>query len=130
MIAIEIIICLATGFFLGCVFYGGLWMTVRRLATARHPAGLAMGSRVMFTGPYGVREDGTWQEWLLARPEDLALAPDARPAASVQLRVGSFVWSHTHPVPPADTNVRPAEMVSVTVIEPDADGPAFVTLSW
>ena len=38
---------------------------------------LAMGSRVMFTGPYGVREDGAWQEWLLARPEDLALAPDA-----------------------------------------------------
>jgi threonine dehydrogenase-like Zn-dependent dehydrogenase len=26
-------------------------------------SGLAVGSRVMFTGPYGVREDGTWQEW-------------------------------------------------------------------
>ena len=26
-----------------------------------------------FTGPYGVRENGAWQEWLLARPEDLAL---------------------------------------------------------
>ncbi len=31
----------------------------------------------MFTGPYGVRENGAWQEWLLARPEDLASAPDA-----------------------------------------------------
>jgi NADPH:quinone reductase-like Zn-dependent oxidoreductase len=31
----------------------------------------------MFTGPYGVRENGAWQEWLLARPEDLALVPDA-----------------------------------------------------
>jgi NADPH2:quinone reductase len=40
-------------------------------------SGLAVGSRVMFTGPYGVRESGAWEEWLLARPEDLALAPDA-----------------------------------------------------
>ncbi|GAB7548616.1 quinone oxidoreductase family protein [Cupriavidus sp. 8B] len=39
-------------------------------------SGLAVGSRVMFTGPYGVREHGTWQEWLLVRPEDLALVPD------------------------------------------------------
>src|ERR1700674_2793013 len=31
----------------------------------------------MFTGPYGVRENGAWQEWLLARPEDLAVVPDA-----------------------------------------------------
>ena len=40
-------------------------------------SGLAVGSRVMFTGPYGVGENGAWQEWLLARPEDLALLPDA-----------------------------------------------------
>jgi NADPH2:quinone reductase len=40
-------------------------------------SGLAVGSRVMFTGPYGVRENGAWQEWLLARPEDLAFVPDA-----------------------------------------------------
>ena len=40
-------------------------------------SGLAVGSRVMFTGPYGVRENGAWQEWLLARPEHLALVPDA-----------------------------------------------------
>jgi NADPH2:quinone reductase len=40
-------------------------------------SGLAVGSRVMFTGPYGVRENGAWQEWLLPRPEDLAVAPDA-----------------------------------------------------
>src|SRR5258706_3001662 len=39
--------------------------------------GLAVGSRVMFTGSYGVRENGAWQEWLLARPEDLAFVPDA-----------------------------------------------------
>jgi NADPH:quinone reductase-like Zn-dependent oxidoreductase len=40
-------------------------------------SGLAVGSRVMFTGPYGVRENGAWQEWLLARPDDLAYVPDA-----------------------------------------------------
>src|ERR1700731_1325972 len=40
-------------------------------------SGLAVGSRVMFTGPYGVRENGAWQEWLLAKPEDLAFVPDA-----------------------------------------------------
>lgn len=28
-------------------------------------SGLVEGSRVMFTGPYGVAENGTWQEWLL-----------------------------------------------------------------
>jgi NADPH2:quinone reductase len=38
--------------------------------------GLAVGSRVMFTGPYGVAENGTWQERLLVRPEHLALVPD------------------------------------------------------
>src|ERR1700726_1555297 len=37
--------------------------------------GMAVGSRVMFTGPYGVRESGTWQEWLLVRPEHVAVIP-------------------------------------------------------
>ncbi|NPT59152.1 quinone oxidoreductase family protein [Paraburkholderia elongata] len=37
-------------------------------------SGLAVGSRVMFTGPYGVGENGAWQEWLLVRPEHLASA--------------------------------------------------------
>jgi NADPH:quinone reductase len=38
---------------------------------------LEVGSRVMFTGPYGVGENGAWQDWLLVRPEHLALVPDA-----------------------------------------------------
>jgi NADPH2:quinone reductase len=37
---------------------------------------LAVGSRVMFAGAYAVGENGTWQEWLLVRPEHLALVPD------------------------------------------------------
>jgi NADPH:quinone reductase-like Zn-dependent oxidoreductase len=39
-------------------------------------AGLAVGNRVMFTGPYGVGENGAWQDWLLVRPEHLTLVPD------------------------------------------------------
>jgi NADPH2:quinone reductase len=33
------------------------------------------GSRVMFTGPYGVTEDGTYSEWLPVRKEHLSLIP-------------------------------------------------------
>src|SRR5206468_6187511 len=36
-------------------------------------SGLAVGSRMMFTGPYGVRENGAWQEWLLVRTEDVEI---------------------------------------------------------
>src|SRR5260370_9879536 len=34
------------------------------------------GSRVMFTGPYGVLEDGAYSEWLAVRKENLCLIPD------------------------------------------------------
>ena len=40
-------------------------------------SGLEVGSRVMFTGRYGVSENGTWQEWLLAKADDLVLVPAA-----------------------------------------------------
>src|ERR1700728_1246953 len=36
-------------------------------------SGLAVGSRVMFTGPYGVGENGAWQERLLVKTVHLAL---------------------------------------------------------
>ena len=39
-------------------------------------SGLPVGSRVMFVGGYGVRENGAWQDWLWVRPEDLTLVPD------------------------------------------------------
>ena len=35
-----------------------------------------VGSRVMFTGPYGVFEDGAYSEWLAVRKEHLCLIPD------------------------------------------------------
>ena len=34
------------------------------------------GSRVMFFGPYGAFEDGTYSEWVAARKEDLFLIPE------------------------------------------------------
>jgi NADPH2:quinone reductase len=36
-----------------------------------------VGARVMFAGPYGVSEDGTYSEWIAVRGEDLCLIPDA-----------------------------------------------------
>ena len=35
-----------------------------------------VGSRVMFTGPYGVSEDGAYSEWVAVRKQDLCLIPD------------------------------------------------------
>src|ERR1700724_2996071 len=34
------------------------------------------GSRVMFTGSYGVAEDGTYGEWLAVKKQDLCVIPD------------------------------------------------------
>ncbi len=34
------------------------------------------GSRVMFAGPYGVSEDGTYSEWLAVRKQSLRLIPE------------------------------------------------------
>lgn len=39
-------------------------------------SGLAAGTRVMFTGIYGVLRDGTWQEYVAARPQDLVPVPE------------------------------------------------------
>jgi len=36
-----------------------------------------VGARVMFSGPYGVSEDGTYSEWVAARAEDLCPIPEA-----------------------------------------------------
>jgi NADPH2:quinone reductase len=37
----------------------------------------AAGSRVMFTGPYGVFEDGAYSEWIAVRKEHLCLIPES-----------------------------------------------------
>src|ERR1700677_498167 len=40
-----------------------------------------VGSRVMFFGPYGAFEDGTYSEWIAVRKKDLCLIPDNIPDA-------------------------------------------------
>jgi NADPH2:quinone reductase len=40
-------------------------------------SGLAVGSRVAFTGSYGVAEDGSWQDYVIVRPDDLMPIPDS-----------------------------------------------------
>ena len=42
-----------------------------------------VGSRVMFTGPYGVFEDGAYSEWLAVRKEHLCLIPEGVDDVSV-----------------------------------------------
>ena len=37
---------------------------------------LSVGTRVMFTGPYGVLENGAYAEWIAVRGEDLCPIPD------------------------------------------------------
>src|ERR1700756_5946653 len=59
-------------------------------------SGFAVGSRVMFTGPYGVDENGAWQEWLLVRPEHLALVPDAIDDVMAASLPGAFLTARGH----------------------------------
>lgn len=40
-------------------------------------SGLSTGSRVAFTGGYGVVENGSWQDYVLVRPDDLLPVPDS-----------------------------------------------------
>ena len=44
MTGASIFLSFVAGMALGGCFYGGLWLTVRRLATSRYPALLALGS--------------------------------------------------------------------------------------
>ena len=44
-----------------------------------------VGSRVMFTGPYGVFEDGAYSEWLAVRKESLCLIPEGVDDVSPQV---------------------------------------------
>ncbi|HWE49973.1 MAG TPA: ATP synthase subunit I [Bryobacteraceae bacterium] len=40
----SMVLAAVTGLTTGILFFGGLWATVRRLATARHPVILTLGS--------------------------------------------------------------------------------------
>ncbi len=45
-----LISCSMAGLALGVMFYGGLWMTVRRLMTTEHPVVLTLGSLIVRAG--------------------------------------------------------------------------------
>ncbi len=61
-------IALAAGAGLGLVFFGGLWLTLLRLPSARRPALLALGSLagriVIAVGGFYLIMDGSWQRLL------------------------------------------------------------------
>src|SRR5260370_26361499 len=71
-----------------------------------------VGSRVMFFGPYGAFEDGTYSQWLAVRKQDLCLIPDnvddvsaagipvAYLTAQVALTRSWFQAGKTSPPPP------------------------------
>ena len=77
-------------------------------------SGFAVGSRVMFTGPYGVGENGTWQEWLLVRPEHLALSDAIGDVVAASIPVAYL----TAQISLADAGFKPG----MTVLAPGIGG--------
>ena len=43
----ALVISLLAGVALGVLFYGGLWITIRRLPTTGHPLGVTLGSLLL-----------------------------------------------------------------------------------
>lgn len=67
----HILLGFAVGLILGAVFYGGLWLTVKKGLTAKSPALLFLGSFVLRTvlvliGFYYLSLSGIWQSLLAA----------------------------------------------------------------
>jgi len=64
----SIAIAVIAGAALGLVFYGGLWLTVRRLTISTHPALLAIasfwGRTIIALAGFLVVIDGRWQNAL------------------------------------------------------------------
>jgi NADPH:quinone reductase len=67
------------------ILFGGLPRTKAPLILGNEGAGIVkepgdssfpVGARVMLFGGYGVSEDGTYGEWIAAKPEDLCLIPE------------------------------------------------------
>lgn len=62
------IVSLVAGVLLGLLFYGALWITVRRLVVTRHPVALSLGSLLlrMAVAVSGVllASRGRWQNTL------------------------------------------------------------------
>jgi F1F0 ATPase subunit 2 len=63
---LGVVAALAAGVLLGTIYFGGLWLTVRRLTGARNPALMFVGSyflrgAAVFAGLLGVALTGGWQ---------------------------------------------------------------------
>jgi F1F0 ATPase subunit 2 len=50
LLPVAMIAGVGWGLILGLLYFGGLWLTVRRLPTTRHPISLAIGSLVLRLG--------------------------------------------------------------------------------
>jgi F1F0 ATPase subunit 2 len=61
----SLILSMLAGIALGIVFYGGLWLTVRRLATTRHPVVVTMtsylGRTVIVLAGFLMVMNGRWE---------------------------------------------------------------------
>lgn len=69
--AAYVALALLAGLGLGAVYFGGLWLTVRRLPTARNPGALAAASlfgRLAIVGGafYGIAQARRWELLLAA----------------------------------------------------------------
>lgn len=64
----DLIEALLAGIIIGAVFFGGLWWTVKRGRTSRHPAFLFLGSMAIRTGfclgAFYLVADRSWQGFL------------------------------------------------------------------
>src|SRR5258706_11792693 len=60
---------------------------------------LSVGARVMFTGPYGVSEDGAYSEYLSVRKENLRLIPGSVEDVSAAGIAGAYLTPHTAATP-------------------------------
>jgi len=47
MNGISLVVSIAAGVTLGVLFYGGLWITIRRLVTSCHPIAVTLGSLLL-----------------------------------------------------------------------------------
>ncbi|MCQ8104949.1 hypothetical protein NP590_12610 [Methylomonas sp. SURF-2] len=69
-IAADWLMAASVGVLLGCVYFGGLWLTIRRLAHARQPglhmlASLLLRLALLAWGLY-LLTDGHWQRFAAA----------------------------------------------------------------
>ena len=66
---VYMILAFIVGLFLGIIFFGGLWFTVKKLVTSKIPALLFLGSFILrvgitLTGFYYI-SSGSWQRLLI-----------------------------------------------------------------